>query len=161
VDKTFEFEGAESDYARLVAALASAPGRIAAMVDGLSEAQLRQKSGGSWSIKENVGHLVALEALFVGRLDGFDAGLDELRAADMSNRATDDAGHNEADIQELVEGFRRVREACLARLADKPVDYFARVARHPRLQKPMRIVDQLEFQVAHDAHHFARLAELI
>ena len=32
---------------------------------------------------------------------------------------------------------------------------------HPRLKKPMRVVDQLEFQVAHDAHHFERIEELL
>jgi hypothetical protein len=34
------------------------------------------------------------------------------------------------------------------------------VSFHPRLQKPMRVVDMLFFAVEHDEHHVARVREL-
>jgi hypothetical protein len=37
---------------------------------------------------------------------------------------------------------------------------FARVAHHPRLNAPMRLVDHVYFICEHDDHHFARIWEL-
>jgi len=38
---------------------------------------------------------------------------------------------------------------------------FARVAIHPRLNIPMRLVDMLYFQAEHDDYHLARISELV
>ena len=161
VDKTFAFELPVNAYEEFLRTLAAAPDRVAGFVEGLDDAFLKNRPEGRWSIQENVGHLMTLEGLFVGRLDDYDAGSAELRAADMTNAATDRASHNDASIGELVEGFRRVRGDYLSRLIDKPQEYFSKVAWHPRLEKPMRVVDQLEFHVAHDAHHLERIEELL
>jgi hypothetical protein len=38
---------------------------------------------------------------------------------------------------------------------------FEAVAIHPRLNKPMRLVDMLFFQAEHDDYHLARISDLI
>ena len=128
---------------------------------GLPSEVLTRRPDSGWSIQENAGHLINVEALFIGRLDDYEAGLEELRPADMSNMATEQSTYNDQDIESILTRFREVREGYLARLDHQPEDYFAKIAWHPRLEKPMRVVDQLEFQVAHDAHHLERIEELL
>ena len=79
----------------------------------------------------------------------------------MTNLATERANHNERDLAELLTEFATARSQYLTRLQDQPPEFFARVAWHPRLKKPMRVVDQLKFQAEHDAHHFERIEELL
>ena len=160
VDKKFEFGFPVEDYVELLETLAAAPGRLDELLDGVSPDELVQSRGQGWSIQENAGHLISLEELFMGRLDDFDAGKDKLRAADMSNRKTGQANYNSADVSGIVTVFGAVRGQYIARLRAKPAAFFATVAWHPRLEKPMRVVDQLYFQVAHDAHHFTRIQQL-
>ena len=160
VDKKFEFGFPVEDYAELLETLAAAPGRLEALLDGISPEELVRSEGRGWSIQENAGHLISLEALFTGRLDDYDAGKDKLRSADMSNRETGGSNYNNADTSGIVTVFRAVRGQYIDRLRSKPAALFATVAWHPRLDKPMRVVDQLYFQVAHDAHHFTRIEQL-
>jgi hypothetical protein len=53
-----------------------------------------RRDGGSWSIQENVGHLLDLEELFAWRLDDYDANLPSLRPADMTKRKTHEGLYN-------------------------------------------------------------------
>jgi hypothetical protein len=46
-------------------------------------------------------------------------------------------------------------------LDDLPLETFASVAHHPRLNVPMRLVDMIFFQAEHDDFHLARISELI
>jgi ribosomal protein S18 acetylase RimI-like enzyme len=116
--------------------------------------------GNTWSIQENLGHLGDLEPLWDGRLDDLLAGRDVLRAADLANRATHEANHDAARLDELVARFRGRRNAILARLrAFTPAD-LERTARHPRLGQPMTVVELCHFVAEHDDHHLGRAAEL-
>jgi uncharacterized damage-inducible protein DinB len=160
VDKKFEFGFPVEDHADLLETLASAPGRLEKLLDGISAEGLVRSEGRGWSIQENAGHLINVEELFVGRLDDYEAGKEELRAADMSNRKTGQADYNRADISWITAEFRAVRGRYIDRLQTKSAAFFGVVARHPRLEQPMRVVDQLYFQVAHDAHHFTRIQEI-
>jgi uncharacterized damage-inducible protein DinB len=160
VDRKFEFGFPVEDHVDLLETLATAPGRLEELLDGVSPEELVRSEGRGWSIQENAGHLIKVEGLFVGRLDDYEAGKDELRAADMSNRKTAQADYNSANISGIIAEFRAVRGRYVDRLRMKPAAFFGAVALHPRLEKPMRVVDQLYFQVAHDAHHFARIQAL-
>lgn len=161
MDKRFEFVLPTDEARRLLDELAAAPDRLAGLLDGLDRTTLVRRYGGRWSLQENAGHLMALEPLFVGRLDDFEAGAPVLRAADMSNQATEAADFNQGAIGDILEGFARVRGEYVGRLRAKGAVWFSTVARHPRLNQPMRVVDQLEFQIAHDQHHFGRIDEIL
>ena len=111
-------------------------------------------------MQENAGHLLDLETLFSTRLNEYLAGAANLHAADMSNRKTYEAEHNRLNLEDVLMSFRRERTALVQRLEDLPSDTFARVAHHPRLNVPMRLVDMLFFQAEHDDYHLARISEI-
>jgi hypothetical protein len=57
--------------------------------------------------------------------------------------------------------FRAQRALFLARVEGYGAALLARSAHHPRLNRPMRLVDMLYFQAEHDDYHLARITELI
>lgn len=160
-ERKFEFNFPVELYPELIERMRGTPARIEDRVNGLPQSVLVRRDGDSWSVQENIGHLLDLEPLFWGRLDDFDMGLTTLRAADMTNRKTHDARHNEQSIQSILSAFRAARLAALNRLERNESAYFARTALHPRLKKPMRVTDMIYFQSEHDDYHLARISELI
>src|SRR3712207_3399256 len=95
-DRTFELGLQPQAAAELLERLRRTPERLAASVRGLPpEALTRRPAEGKWSIQENVGHLLDLEPLWAQRLDDYDAGAEALHPADLENRKTHEARHNE------------------------------------------------------------------
>ena len=159
-DRSFEL-GLGADAApEIVARLADAPERLAAAVAGLSREVLTQRHEGKWSIQENAGHLCDLEELWDRRLDDYETGAATLHPADLENRRTHQAGHNERPISEIVTEFRTARAAVVEKLARMTHAELERSALHPRLQQPMSVVDLCFFVAEHDDHHLTRMAEL-
>jgi uncharacterized damage-inducible protein DinB len=159
-DRTFRFDTPEALFSVIVERLRGTPARIEDKVKALSPALLTQRDGDEWSIQEHIGHLVDLDELHAGRLDDFLNGAEVLRAADMTNRKTWEARHNERPIADLLAAFRREREAFVARLDAWDPDLLALTALHPRLRQPMRVLDMALFTAEHDDHHLARMTEL-
>jgi len=122
---------------------------------------LTRKVDGTWSIKENLGHLSDLEPLWQGRLEDIINGATELRPTDLQNRNTDQANHNNIPVDELLNSFRQIRMKTLSMLEkiDEPTIF--RSALHPRLKTPMRTMDLFLFVAEHDDHHLARITELV
>ncbi len=147
-------------YPELMERLRGTPARVEDRLRSFPVALLTRRDAEAWSIQENAGHLVDTEALFIGRLDDYDAGIVTLRAADMTNRKTFDARHNDQPVASILQALRRERGALVARLERLTPDQFARTAQHPRLKKPMRVVDMMFFHAEHDDYHLARMTEL-
>lgn len=126
----------------------------------LPAALLAHRPGGRWSIKENIGHLTDLEALWDQRLDDFDRGAAVLAAADLENRKTHDACHNAWSVSDLLRDFRSARERILARLDAMDGAALARVGKHPRLQQDMSVVDLCFFVAEHDDHHLLTIEDI-
>lgn len=140
--------------------LRGTPARVEEQTRGLDAAVLVRRDGGTWSIQENVGHLLDLEALWHGRLEDFSSGAPVLRATDVANAATWRADHNATPLAALLAGFRRERARLVAAVERFEAPQLARTALHPRLQQPMRVVDLALFVAEHDDHHLARIQEL-
>src|SRR5215203_5571638 len=100
------------------------------------------------------------ESLVSQRIDEYLAGNTALHAADMSNRKTHDANHNDVPVDSIVTAFRSARHEIVNRLESFEAEVFERSALHPRLNVPMRLVDMLFFQAEHDDYHLARISEL-
>ncbi len=147
-------------YPNLRVRLRGTPARLEEITRGLAQEQLVQKPEGKWSIQENAGHLLDLEPLWLTRLEEFLSGGSTLAAADVTNRKTHEARHNDASLPGILDAFRRAREELVDRLDGLSGEDFDRVARHPRLDTPMRLVDHLYFIGEHDDHHLARIWEL-
>lgn len=136
------------------------PLRLEERVADLPRDALIHRPRGNWSIQEHVGHVLDLEPLWSGRLDDLDAGCEALRAADMSNRRTHEALHNDRDVGDLLREFRTTRATLVARAEALSDEDAARIAVHPRLKQPMNAVDLLFFVAEHDDHHLATISAI-
>jgi uncharacterized damage-inducible protein DinB len=141
--------------------LRGTPARLEEIVRAYPREQLVRKLEEKWSAQEHAGHLLDLEPLWMARVDDFSAGGSELTPADLSNRKTHEANHNARDVEEILRGFRQARVQLLDRLDGQDTALFSRSMLHPRLKKPMRLVDHLYFAAEHDDHHLARIWELL
>ncbi len=159
-ERKFKFDFPVEVYPNLCTRLRGAPPRLEELVRGLSRDQLTRQPEGKWSVQENAGHLLDLEPLWAARVEDFLAGKQELAPADLANRKTHEAQHNQRRIEELLAEFRRARLALVDCLEELSSDNFACTALHPRLKTPMRLVDHLYFIAEHDDHHLARIWEL-
>lgn len=160
-ERRFSFEHlGPGDAPFLVERLRGAPARVEDKTRGLARELLTRRDGEAWSIQEHVGHLVDLDALHDARLDDYRGGASVLRAADLQNRKTYEARHNERPIAELTLAFRRERGRFVERLSAWEPQDLGTSAIHPRLQQPMRLVDMLYFVAEHDDHHLAWMTEL-
>jgi uncharacterized damage-inducible protein DinB len=160
-DRTFQFSFPVEVYPEMIERVRGTPARLEDRVQSIAPEILIKRDGERWSIQENAGHLLDLESLFSQRLDEYLAGATELHAADMTNRKTYAADHNQVLMQTILTNFRSQRTALAQRLDNLDSQTFAAVAHHPRLNVPMRLVDMLFFQSEHDDFHLARISELI
>jgi uncharacterized damage-inducible protein DinB len=161
LDRSFEFGFPLEQVEALMVRLESTPTRLREAVAGVPRDVLVRREDDAWSIQEHVGHLLDLEALHLGRLDDYDDGKDFLGAADLSNRRTDEAGHNDRPIAAILADFRRDRETLVRRLRAMHPERFGQTAIHPRLHIAMRIADMVLFAVEHDDHHLATIADRV
>ena len=169
-ERKFEFTFPVDLHPNLCARLRGTPARLEEVVRGAAHDVLvrnpirKPGENEKWSAQEHVGHLLDLEPLWMARVDNY---LDdylteaaELTVADLSNRKTFEAQHNQRPIEEILAEFRsaRLRLASLVEKIDPAI--FARALLHPRLKTPMRLVDHLYFVAEHDDHHLAHIWEL-
>ena len=159
-DRRFNFDFPAGIYPEMIERVRGTPARIEDLLAGLSPETLTAQVDGRWSMQENAGHLLDLESLVSQRMDEYIAGVATLHAADLSNRKTYEASHNQLPIDSILKAFRSARHEIVMRLENLDADLFARAALHPRLKVQMRLVDMLFFQGEHDDYHLARISEL-
>lgn len=139
---------------------ATAP-RLEELFSLTDDAEASVRPGNDWSVKEHAGHLSDLEVLHDGRIDDFLEGFSVLRAADMTNGVTNDAGHNNKSLSALAKQFRVSRDNFIARIGNIDEPVFDRKALHPRLKQMITLTDLLFFVAEHDVHHLAKIAALV
>ncbi len=159
-ERRFDFNFPTGIYPEIIERLRGTPPRLEDHLNTLSADVLTFRDEGRWSMQENAGHLLDLESLVEQRIREYQAQSEVLHAADMSNRKTCEARHNELPIVSILTSFRKERGANVARLDSLDAEVFGRVALHPRLNVQMRLVDMLFFQAEHDDYHLARISEL-
>ena len=159
-DRRFNFDFPTGIYPEMIERVRGTPARLEEHLNSVSPEILIFQDQGRWSMQENAGHLLDLESLVMQRIDEYLAGSSTLHAADMSNRRTYDAHHNEVPVGTILKAFRTARQGIVERLENLEPEVFARSALHPRLNVQMRLVDMLFFQAEHDDYHLARISEL-
>jgi len=159
-DRRFSFDFPAGIYPEMVERIRGTPARLEELFAGLPSETLTAQVDGRWSMQENAGHLLDLESLVSQRIDEYLAGNSALHAADMSNRKTYDAHHNEVAAELILKAFRAARHDIVNHLESFDAEIFERSALHPRLNVPMRLVDMLFFQAEHDDYHLARISEI-
>ncbi|MBM4118621.1 DinB family protein [bacterium] len=163
IERRFSFDFPPEHAPEILERLRGTPARLDERVGALPAALRTQRDPDSekWSIQEQAGHLITVEQLFLGRLEDYAAGLATLRPAEMSGQATFAADYNAQPVAQVLGEFRAQRALFLARVEGCEPALLARSAQHPRLDRPMRLVDMLFFQAEHDDYHLARITELI
>ena len=159
-ERKFSFEFPAELYPNLCARLRGTPARLEEVTRGVSLSELTLQTEGKWSIQENAGHMFDLEELWAARIEDYRKRAERLTAAELTNRKTHEARHNERTLAEILAAFRRARLAWVARLDNLKPHEFAQTALHPRLEQTLRLVDHLYFVAEHDDHHLARIWEL-
>lgn len=145
----------------VVERLRGTPSRLEDRLSSLLPAVLTRRSGDTWSIQENAGHLLDLEPLWLQRVDDLLARRVEMTKADLSNRQTHEANHNAASLNSLLSGFRSARRLLVSRLETVDTSAVLHPSLHPRLRVPMNLTDHVFFVAEHDDYHLARISELL
>ncbi len=144
----------------IVERLEGTPMRIRSKVTGTDPKILELKRDDKWSIKEEIGHLLDLEPLWYNRVLDLINGEEVLREADLTNRRTHEANHNETALEQLLSGFAQQRSRLLSIIREAAQNHLDASALHPRLRKPMQLIDLAFFVAEHDDHHLARMSHL-
>jgi uncharacterized damage-inducible protein DinB len=159
-ERKFDFSFPVELRPNLISRLRETPGRLEETLSGRSQQILVHKTNEKWSAQEHAGHLLDLELLWLARVNDYKVGSEQLTAADLQNRKTQDANHNARSLDEILTQFRAARTNLLERVETLEHSLSSRAIPHPRLKTPMRLVDHLYFVAEHDDHHLASIGEL-
>lgn len=159
-EREFDFNYPLELYPCVVERVRGTPARLEEFARALPREVLTAKAGDGWTIQEHIGHLYDLDQLHAGRLEDYLRSSKELRPADLTNRQTYEADHNAAPLERLLADFRAARLDFADRLDAFDDELVVRSAIHPRLQKPMRLIDMALFVAEHDDHHLASMREM-
>ncbi|MDX1477772.1 MAG: DinB family protein [Saprospiraceae bacterium] len=159
-DRKFEPLNTNLSFEGIMERLADTPLRLSHKIHHIDPAHWTLSPEGAWSIQEQVGHLLDLEPLWLGRVQDFKAGQETLRPADLSNRKTHDAGHNDTAMTLLLDEFGLQRKELVKAFLSLSPEERERTALHPRLRTPMLPVDLAYFVAEHDDHHLASITRL-
>jgi len=160
-ERKFDFTFPVEQHPNLCARLRGTPARLEEIVRGADRAALVRKPGEKWSAQEHAGHLLDLEPLWMARVTDYLTQTSELTVADLTNRKTFEARHNQHPIDQILTEFRSARSQLVSGAEKIDPAVFARALLHPRLKTPMRLVDHLYFVAEHDDHHLAHIWERI
>jgi uncharacterized damage-inducible protein DinB len=164
-ERKFDFSFPAQLYPNLAARLRGTPARLQELLRNCSRDLLVRKplvkNEEKWSPQEHAGHLLDLEPLWAARVDDYITGRSELTAADLTNRGTTEANHNARPLDQILGEFRKARLGLLARASQLDPAQSDRTLLHPRMKKPMRLVDHLYFVAEHDDHHLAHIWEIV
>ena len=160
-ERSFDFSKDQNIFPSIIERLKGTPARLDEKFKSIPLEILETKVDNTWSIKENVGHLIDLEPLWQGRLEDIKNGEIEMRPTDLANRKTDEANHNAKSIEKLLRDFREIREHTISLIENLDEETIFKSALHPRLKTSMRTMDLFLFVAEHDDHHLARITELV
>src|SRR5580693_7413673 len=156
-ERKFEFSFPVELHPNLLARLRGTPARLEETLRDRAPKILTRKPPTKWSAQEHAGHLLDLEPLWLARVGDYLAASDRLTVADLKNRKTDEANHNQRPLEPMLTEFRAARQTLLQKVNELDASLLARAIPHPRLKTPMRLVDHLYFVAEHDDHHLAQI----
>src|SRR5579872_4473371 len=126
---------------------------MAELIVGATDDQLRWHEPEAWSTKRHLGHLDDLHALDDRRLREYLAGAERLTPADRENRLTWETDHDAVPIGTIISRFRAHRDELVAEMRRLSDAQISATSVHPRLGRPLRLIDWAYFVAEHDDHH--------
>ena len=154
-ERTWSFDLPVAAFGELVDRLGATADRMAELIVGATDDQLRWHEPDAWSAKRHLGHLDDLHTLDDVRLREFLAGAGRLTPADPTNRLTWETDHDAAPINVTISRFRAHRDELVKAMSELSEAQIAARAVHPRLGHPLRLIDWAYFVAEHDDHHLA------
>jgi uncharacterized damage-inducible protein DinB len=148
-------------YPAFCARLRGTPARLEESLRGADPDALAQAPPGKWSAFDHAVHLRRVDQLWQVRIREYLAGAATLTPAGQGSPATAASTPHVCSLPDVLAGFRAERAATMAMLDPLSVDDAARTAHHPRLDRPMRLVDLCLFAAEHDDHHLAVIHSLL
>jgi hypothetical protein len=158
LERDFSFDLPAWMFPHVIERVRGTPARLEDILRHVSTPALIHREGNKWSMQEEAGHLLDSEPLKSERLDQLISGARELKAWDGTNAATWNAQHNTKELADILRAFRQSRQSLVRRFDALPEEMVERAAHHPRLNKPMRVIDLALFIAEHDDYHLARIS---
>ena len=137
------------------------PRAITALTIHLEPKVLLQTNEKAWSIQEHVGHLLAMESLWIARLDDFVLNRSILRPWNGHNSDVRAAQFNQQKMKALCRDFAEVRTAMVTFTKELMQTGQSFVAFNERQNRDFSLNDQVAFIAEHDAHHLQIIQYLI
>jgi DinB superfamily len=160
-DRTWAFDTPVAAFPAVLERLRGTPGRAAELVAGATDGALRRHAPDAWSVKRHLGHLDDLHELDERRLGEYLSGAARLSAADPTNRRTYETDHDAAPVAVIIARFRDRRGELVSRMERLGEQEIAATAIHPRLARPLRLIDWVVFVADHDDHHLAAARQVL
>lgn len=154
-DRTWSFDLPVAAFGAVVDRLGGTADRMVELVVGATDGQLRWHEPDAWSAKRHLGHLDDLHALDDRRLHEFLSGAEKLTPADRDNRLTWETDHDAVSAGAIISRFREHRDGLVAEMRRLTDSQISTTAIHPRLGRPLRLIDWAYFVAEHDDHHVA------
>lgn len=158
LEREFSFDTPEWMFPHVVERVRGGPARLEDALRNVSQSALIHREDNAWSMQEEAGHLLDIESLMSERLDQLISGARVLKAWDGTNEATWNVQHNAKPLASILLAFRESRQSLVLRFDALPDEVVKRTAHHPRLSKPMRVIDLAVFVAEHDDYHLARIS---
>jgi hypothetical protein len=134
-----------------LAALASAPGELSAIMAGLSEAELSAApEPGGWTLREAAAHLLDAQGLLAGRVEKI---LAEEHPSLEGAATWAEVGGESLTAAEVLEQYRRSRQATVARLEGIAPQDWQRDAFHTEFGR-VTLLQQASYFAKHERDHF-------
>ena len=160
LEREFSFDTPKWMFPHVVERVRGGPARLEDTLRDVSMVALTHRETNAWSMQEEAGHLLDIEPLMSERLDQLISGAQVLKAWDGTNEVTWNAQHNAKLPADILLAFRQSRRSLVRRFEALPEEIVERAAHHPRLNKPMRVIDLAVFVTEHDDYHLARISAL-
>jgi len=162
--RRFSFDFEADVYPSVLMRLRGTAVRLFELTDSATPEQLTWRPAeGKWSALERIGHLFEVEELWTQRVIDFLNDAEELTPINHSLGLHEDYNaYAETGWGKVIAAFAMRRSALLEDcLDDLRLEHFNKVALHPRLKIPIRLVDHLYFAAEHDDHELAWIWELL
>ena len=147
-----------------LAAVRSLPRQVFKLLSGVPERVLRARpSDRTWSVKEQIAHLIDADEVMNGRIAAILAGTDPEvanRDDETENRKIFDSGARDLPTSVLLRKLGDGRTAISARVEALSPEQFARPGRH-ELYGSISVYQILRHLVWHDHHHVEAIRRLV
>jgi hypothetical protein len=144
----------------LLEALKILPDRLRALLADTPEHVLLCAPEGAWSAKVHVGHLLAMESLWIARFDDFKSGNTLLRPFKEDQSDTLQGRFDEQDLSGVLSDFEQIRKVHIALIEQLDEVFFLRKSKDIQGTE-ISFDEHLRMMQTHDERHFQIIAQRI